>query len=103
MVSSSELQGRWRRVSGGDCANAYPAQIVFEQARYLGTKDRATQGFIVWDAGGFRVESADVVMIQTADDAQVRYRYKLSGGRLTFVDEAGCEFSYERDEAAPPR
>ena len=92
------LRGRWQRVSGGDCANAYPVQLEFEETQYRGTKDRATQGFIWWDVGSYRVESDDVVMIQTATDAQVRYRYRVTGGRVTFVDDAGCEFTYERED-----
>lgn len=95
------LRGRWRRVSASECARAYPAHIEFMEARFLGRKDEATQGFIVWDVGGYRVESDDVVMIQTATDAQERYRYRLDGARVTFVDDAGCEFAYERLEPAP--
>lgn len=91
-----DIRGRWRRVTQGKCANAYPALIEFFEARFLGKKDPATQNFIVWDAGGYRVESDSVVMIQTASDAQVRYQYRLVGQQLTFIDDEGCEFSYER-------
>jgi hypothetical protein len=93
-----DLRGHWHRILGGDCANAYPAHLEFHEATYAGTKDASTQGFIVWDAGGYKVETESVVMIQTATDAQHRYRYRLDGNRLTFVDDAGCAFAYERDE-----
>ena len=102
MPSPTSLRGRWRRVSGGECAKSYPVRLEFADARYTGTKDKATQGFIVWDVGAYRVESDDVIMIQTATDAQERYRFRLAAGRLSFVDEMGCEFAYERDEPASP-
>jgi hypothetical protein len=94
-----DLRGHWHRILGGDCANAYPAHLEFHQATYAGTKDGATQGFIVWDAGSYKVESESVVMIQTATDEQHHYRYRLDGNRLTFVDDEGCAFAYQRDEA----
>jgi hypothetical protein len=97
MPQPSDLRGHWHRISGGDCANAYPARLEFKDARYAGTKDTANQGFIIWDAGSYRVESDDLVMIQTASDAQELYRYRLTGDRLSFTDSAGCEFVYERE------
>ncbi|HKH94163.1 MAG TPA: hypothetical protein VKA54_20330 [Gemmatimonadaceae bacterium] len=93
-----DLRGHWHRILGGDCANAYPAHLEFQETQYAGTKDGSTQGSIVWDVGSYHVESESVVMIQTAMDAQQRYRYRLDGSRLTFVDDAGCAFAYERDE-----
>jgi hypothetical protein len=61
--------------------------------------DGTTQGFIVWDAGSYKVESESVIMIQTATDELHHYRYRLDGNRLTFVDDDGCAFAYQRDEA----
>ena len=100
MPQPTDLRGRWRRIAGSDCANAYPARVEFKETRYSGMRDPATQGFIVWDAGSYRVESDDVVMIQTANDSQERYRFRLAYDRLTFLDNAGCEIVYERDR--PP-
>jgi len=93
-----DLRGHWHRILGGDCANAYPAHLEFQESRYAGTKDASTQDFIIWDVGSYRVESESVMMIQTATDEQHHYRYRLDGNRLTFVDDAGCAFAYERDE-----
>ena len=73
------------------------ARLEFKDARYAGTKDSANQGFIMWDAGSYRVESDDLVMIQTASDAQELYRYRFAGDRLSFTDGAGCEFVYQRE------
>jgi hypothetical protein len=93
---SISLLGRWRKRGGDACAAQYPAEIEFAAARFAGTKDPETQGFIIWDVGGYRVESADVVMIQTASDAQVRYRYRAVGDVMTFTAPDGCNVSYER-------
>jgi hypothetical protein len=97
--TTTDLRGHWHRILGGDCANEYPAHLEFQETRYAGTKDESTQGFIIWDVGSYHVESESVVTIQTATDAQHRYRYRVDGNRLTFVDDAGCAFAYERDES----
>jgi hypothetical protein len=96
-----DLRGHWHRILGGECANAYPAHLEFQETRYSGTKDDSTQGFIIWDVGTYRVETESVMMIQTATDEQHHYRYRLDGNRLTFVDDDGCAFAYERDEPVP--
>lgn len=96
--TTTDLRGHWHRILGGDCANAYPAHLEFHEATYAGTKDSSTQNFIIWDAGNYRVETESVVMIQTATDEQHHYRYRLDGDRLTFVDDDGCAFAYERDD-----
>ena len=97
MSQPTDFRGHWHRIAGANCANAYPAHLEFKESRYAGMKDPANQGFVIWDAGGYRVEPDGVVMIQTATDSQERYRYRLAGDRLTFIDDAGCEFAYERD------
>jgi len=96
--TTTDLRGHWHRILGGDCANRYPAHLEFHEATYSGTKDGATQSFIIWDAGSYRVETESVVMIQTATDEQHHYRYRVDGNRLTFVDDDGCAFAYERDD-----
>lgn len=53
----------------------------------------------LWDAGSYQVESEYVVMIQAASEKQHHYRYRLDGDRLTFVDDDGCAFAYQRVEA----
>lgn len=90
------LTGKWQKVSTSDCAKAYPDELEFLEARYLGRKGRSGQPFIWWDAGSYRVTAPDQVTIQIATDEQVVYRFSLSGTRLTFVDQQGCEFTYDR-------
>src|SRR5436305_9563566 len=79
MSQPIDFRGHWHRIAGADCANAYPAHLEFKVSRYAGAKDSANQGFVMWDAGGYRVESDGIVMIQTATDSQERYRYRLAG------------------------
>ena len=90
------LVGKWRKVSTAECAGAYPDEIEFLEARYLGKKGQSGQRFIIWDAGVYHLTAADRVTIQTASDELVPYRFSLSGQTLKFVDQQGCEFSYVR-------
>jgi hypothetical protein len=97
MPTTIDLRGRWHRVAGGDCASAYPARLELRETRYAGTKDGDARGFIIWDAGSYRIESDTIMMVQTANDSHELYRYRLEGDRLSFKDDAGCTFAYERD------
>lgn len=93
---TAELIGVWKKTSSARCDAAYPDEIeFFERPRFLARKGPG-QGFIVWDAGGYQVLAADQIQIQIATDEQVPYRFSLSGGVLTFTDQAGCQFSYRR-------
>ena len=88
------LVGKWKKVSTAQCDKAYPNEIeFFERPRYLAKKGPG-QGFIYWDAGGYEVVGKNEVKISTATDAQILYRFSLSGDLLTFVDSDGCEFQY---------
>jgi hypothetical protein len=98
--TTTDLRGHRHRILGGDCANEYPAHLEFQKTRYAGTKDGSTQISIIWDAGSYRVASESVERILAATDAQHRYRHRVDRDRLTFVDNAGCAFAYERDAPA---
>jgi hypothetical protein len=89
------LVGTWRKTTSSECAHRYPDEIEFREATFLARKG-AGQGFIVWDAGGYRVTDAGRIKIDTASDEQVDYRFSLDGDTLTFVDANGCEFRYHR-------
>jgi hypothetical protein len=90
------LVGRWTKVSTAKCAEAYPDEIEFFEATYLGKKGASGQRFIVWDAGTFEVTQAGRVVIGTATDEQVPYTFSISQNLLTFVDPEGCQFEYRR-------
>ena len=89
------LAGAWKKVGSPDCAQQYPDEIDFSEATFLAQKGPG-QGFVIWDAGGYRVASEDEVVIQIATDEQVPYRYAIADDVVTFVDRDGCEFQYRR-------
>lgn len=90
------LAGKWKKVSSAGCDEAYPDEIeFFERPRYLGRKG-PRQTYIVWDAGGYQVTDPNQVMIETATDEQVLYRFSIAENVLTFKDRADCEFTYRR-------
>ena len=93
-----DFKGRWRKDSQEPCSAQYPAEIAFEEATYLGAKGPG-QRFIVWDAGIYRVEGENRVLISIATDELVPYRYEAERDRVTFTDRDGCQFSYLRVSA----
>jgi hypothetical protein len=90
-----DLRGRWRKETDEPCAAQYPVEIEFKEATYLAAKG-PEQGFITWDAGIYRVEPEDRVLVSTATDELVPYQYDEEGERITFTDPGGCQFSYRR-------
>jgi hypothetical protein len=90
-----ELSGRWQKESTEPCAARYPAEIEFREATYLATKG-PDQRFILWDAGIYRIEAPDKLLISIATDEVLPYVFAVSGERVTFTDADGCEFSYQR-------
>jgi hypothetical protein len=91
------LVGRWRKLDGGDCARRYPEEIEFGETRFLAQKG-PDQDFVVWDVGGYEVLGDGEVQLQDAADEHVRYALALADDTATFVDAAGCRFSYRRIE-----
>ena len=61
---------------------------------YVGSKGPGE--FTLWDAGGWQILGEGRVRISTATDAEVAYRFSLSGDRLAFEDAAGCRYEYRR-------
>jgi hypothetical protein len=92
----SPLLGKWTKLSTEKCAEAYPDEIEFFEATYLGKKGRSGQRFIVWDAGGYEVTQAGRVKIAIATDELVPYAFSIAGNVLTFVDPEECRFEYRR-------
>ena len=90
------LVGQWSKLSTEKCAEAYPDELEFFEATYLGKKGASGQRFIVWDAGGYEVTEPGRVRIAIATDEQVPYTFSIAGTVLTFVDPEGCRFEYCR-------
>jgi hypothetical protein len=95
-----DLIGRWRKQPGDPCADRYPEEISFSEARYLGTRG-ADQGMIWWDVGIYRLDDPTTLTISTATDEMVTCAIELRGDRVTITDPDGCRFVYERIEEPP--
>ena len=95
------LQGSWRNVSTDACADRYPAEVTFEEARYRGSRGEH-QGMIWWDAGTYRLADPRTLVLSTASDELVSYDVVLDGRRLVVTDPDGCEIVFERTDAALP-
>src|SRR5688500_16660977 len=72
--AAADLQGRWHKSGGTAGELAYPDELditVLEPGagRYLGRKGRPEQGFLVWDAGTWRITDDGLLEISTATDA----------------------------------
>jgi hypothetical protein len=90
------LVDNWKKLSTAECDKHYPDELEFhELATYLGKKG-PDQPFIVWDAGTYQVADENHLVMSTATDELVSYRFSISRDVLTFVDDEGCEFRYQR-------
>lgn len=91
-----KLEGKWKKVSTEQCAELYPDEIEFyDRPRFLAKKG-PNQRFISWDAGSYEVVGNNQVNLSTATDEIVAYKCDFKDDLLTFVDNAGCKFSYRR-------
>ncbi|SFN49177.1 hypothetical protein [Mycetocola miduiensis] len=93
--STPSLQGEWRNVTPGIETSQYPAKLVFDSARYRGTRAEG-QGMIWWDAGTFRLADDETLVLSTATDELVKYQISLGGDRFVVTDPAGVTVTYER-------
>ena len=91
-----KIAGTWKKVTAESCAEFYPDEIDFqERPRFLARKG-PSQRFIWWDAGSYEIIADDQVKMSTASDELVIYKTGLDGDVLTFTDQHGCTFSYQR-------
>jgi hypothetical protein len=94
-----DLVGRWTKTTTGDCSAIYPDELEFvDRDRYRGTKGAEGQDFTLWDVGTYVVLPDGRVRISTANDAQIAYSVTMEGDLLTFTDDRGCQFAYQRSQ-----
>ena len=93
--SSPSLVGSWTKTGAPSCADKYPDSLTFAAGTYRGARG-ATQGFIHWDAGTYRLETDRSLVLTTATDELVHYDVELQGDTLTVRDPDGCVFAYRR-------
>jgi hypothetical protein len=94
-VASFSLQGSWRKTTSPPCADKYPDTIDFATGTYRGHRGEG-QGFVWWDAGIYRLEAPDRLVLGTATDELVTYLVRLDETHLDVTDPDGCRFAYER-------
>ncbi|MEZ4663636.1 MAG: hypothetical protein R2911_39380 [Caldilineaceae bacterium] len=87
------ILGAWTKHSADACAEKYADTIQFDENGLFSASGGA---IVFWDAGHYEIRSENAVMISNAYDAEIVYRVSIDEGVLTFTDEAGCTFSYQR-------
>ena len=95
-IHPEALVGTWRKVGTPACAGKYPETITFSVGTYRGARG-AGQGMIWWDAGIYRIEGPNTLVVSTASDELVRCAIRLQGERLEITDPDGCRFAYRRE------
>lgn len=93
--SPPSLVGSWTKSSAPSCADKYPETLTFAAGTFRGSRG-ATQGFVHWDAGVYRLEGEGTLALTTATDELVHYEIELAGDTLTIRDPDGCVFAYRR-------
>jgi hypothetical protein len=89
------MVGTWTKATTAACADRYPATITFSTGTYRGARGPG-QGMVWWDAGIYRLEGAETLVVGTATDELVTYRIALHADRFEFTDSAGCVVTYRR-------
>lgn len=97
--STSNLIGSWKRTTESSCAEKYPVRVTFSTGTYRGTRGPG-QGIIWWDAGIYRFEAPNTLVLSVANDELVRYRIELHGDDFDVTDAEGCRFTYRRESSS---
>jgi hypothetical protein len=92
--------GTWIKTTTAACADKYPATLTFSTGTYRGTRGPG-QGFVWWDAGIYRLEDVQTLVVGTANDELVTYRIALQGDQFEVTDSEGCHVTYRRDTRTP--
>ncbi|MDQ1709099.1 MAG: hypothetical protein QOG49_484 [Frankiaceae bacterium] len=95
-----DLSGSWRKVDAGAEDLPYPDVLDFTviepgAGRYLGRKGRPEQGFLLWDAGTWRLTDDGRIEMSTATDALEAWPVAISDDEL-HIETAGCVLTYRR-------
>jgi hypothetical protein len=89
------MVGTWTKATAAACADKYPATIIFSTGTYRGMRGPG-QGMVWWDAGIYRLEDSNTLVVGTATDELVTYRISLRADRFEFTDSEGCLVTYRR-------
>jgi hypothetical protein len=89
------MVGTWTKATASACADKYPATLTFSTGTYRGTRGEG-QGMVWWDAGIYRLEDSDTLVVGTATDELVTYHISLQADRFEFTDSDDCLVTYRR-------
>jgi hypothetical protein len=87
--------GTWKKTTASACADKYPATLTFSTGTYRGTRGEG-QGMVWWDAGIYRLEDSNTLVVGTATDELVTYHISLQADRFEFTDSDDCLVTYRR-------
>lgn len=91
----NRLVGTWSRVEPERTSAPYPEGIEFKARGVYFARKGERQSFSLWDSGGYSILGSGRIRISTASDAEIVYRFSISGDRLTIWTEEGA-LVYER-------
>ena len=89
------MVGTWTKATASACADKYPATVTFSTGTYRGTRGEG-QGMVWWDAGIYRLEDSNTLVVGTATDELVTYHISLQTDRFEFTDSDDCLVTYRR-------
>jgi hypothetical protein len=90
------LIGTWHKITTSSCADKYPATITFSTGTYRGARGPG-QGMVWWDAGIYRLEGPQRLVLSVATDELVTYEITVRADQCEVTDAEGCQFAYRRD------
>ncbi|MEO6714391.1 MAG: hypothetical protein ABIM89_13305 [Mycobacteriales bacterium] len=97
---AADLGGSWHKCAATAADLNYPDVLdltVVEPGagRYLGRKGRPEQGFLVWDAGTWRITGDGQIELSTATDALETWPVEIAGDDMV-IHAADCVLTYRR-------
>ena len=92
--------GTWTKATTAACADKYPATVTFSTGTYRGTRGPG-QGMVWWDAGIYRLEDPEKLVVGTATDELVTYQIDVQADRFNVTDSEGCRVTYRRETRTP--
>ena len=98
-TGSTALTGEWTKVTTTQCAEKYPARITFAASTYRGARG-PSQGMVWWDAGIYRLEEPQTLVLSVATDELVRYPIVVRDDEFEFTDSEGCRVGYRRQPSS---
>jgi hypothetical protein len=92
--------GTWTKATTAACADKYPATVTFSTGTYRGTRGPG-QGMVWWDAGIYRLEDPEKLVVGTATDELVTYQIDVQADHFNVTDSEGCRVTYRRQTRTP--